>query len=154
DIKRMHRVTARVASDTELRSPAVVILSRLVVTGSRSTRLHEELTVAGGLIQQGRFSRLSVGQTEALLSTSRPTFPPKAVIATLRELWPSSEAPALAAAEARSGDRMKSLQNTLQRRREQEFNDITKLLEELDKSIREKLDEPEPEQAAFWPTEE
>src|SRR5262249_26898896 len=75
DVKRMHRVTARAAADSALKSPAVIVFSRLVVTGSKSMRLHEELTAAGGLIQGGRFSRMNVSQTEALLAASRPTPP-------------------------------------------------------------------------------
>ena len=35
DVKRMHRVTARVAPDAALSSPAVVVMSRLVVTGAQ-----------------------------------------------------------------------------------------------------------------------
>lgn len=154
DVKRMHRVTARLAPDSALSSPGVVVLSRLVVTGSKSTRLHEELTAAGGLVQDGRFSRLNVSQTEALLSASRPTLPKEPALAALRTIWLKVEAAALAAAEARSSDRMKNLQNTLERRRDQEMDDISKVLDELAKSIRLKLGEAEPAQLSLWTTEE
>jgi superfamily II DNA or RNA helicase len=154
DIKRMQRVTARVAPDSALSSPAVVVLSRLVVTGSKSMRLHEELTATGGLIQDGRLSRLNVGQTDALLSASRPTLPNEQALAVLRKTWPKIEAAARAGVEARSSDRMKNLQNTLERRRDQEVDDITKVLEELGTSIRQKLGEAEPVQLSLWTTEE
>ena len=129
-------------------------MSRLVVTGGNSTRLHEELTAAGGLLQDGRFTRLNVTQTEAILSASKPMLPGSQVLGTLQKSWPKIEAAALAAAEARSSDRMKNLQSTLERRRTQEMDDIAKVLEELARSIRQKLGEADPAQLSFWTTEE
>lgn len=154
DVKRMHRVTARVVPDAALTSPAVIVMSRLVVTGSKSTRLHEELTAAGGLLQDGRLARLNVSQTEAILAASKPTLPDGQILATLQETWPKLEAAVLAAAEARSADRMKNLQNTLERRRDQEMGDIAKVLDDLGRTIRDKLGEADPAQLALWTTEE
>jgi hypothetical protein len=154
DVKRMHRVTARVAPDGALSSPAVIVMSRLVVTGGNSTRLHEELTAAGGLVQDGRFTRLNVTQTDAILSASQPILPGTHVLGALRTTWPKIEAAALAAAEARSSDRMRNLQSTLDRRRAQEMDDITKVLDELARTIRQKLGEADPAQFSFWTTEE
>ena len=114
----------------------------------------EELTAAGGLLQDGRFTRLNVTQTEAILSASKPMLPGSQVLGTLQKSWPKIEAAALAAAEARSSDRMKNLQSTLERRRTQEMDDIAKVLEELARSIRQKLGEADPTQLAFWTTEE
>ncbi|MCZ2109534.1 MAG: DISARM system SNF2-like helicase DrmD [Dehalococcoidia bacterium] len=154
DVKRMHRVTARVAPDEALSSPAVIVMSRLVLTGGNSTRLHEELTAAGGLIQDGRFTRLNVTQTDAILSTSQPMLPGIHVLGALQKTWPKIEAAALAAAEARSSDRMRNLQSTLDRRRTQEMDDITNVLDELARTIRQKLGEADPAQLALWTTEE
>lgn len=154
DVKQLHRVTARIAPDSALNSSAVIVLSRLVVTGATSTRLHEELTATGGLIQGGRFSRLNVGQTDTLLSVSQPVLPGRDVRAQLIELWPKVEATALAAAEARSIDCMKHLQGTLERRRDQEMDDIGKALDELARSIRQRMGEAEPAQLGLWTTEE
>jgi hypothetical protein len=154
DVKRMHRVTARLAPDSALTSPAVIVMSRLVVTGAKSTRLHEELTAAGGMLQDGRFSRLNVTQAEAILSASKSVLPGTPVLSRLCTSWPKFEAAALAAAEARSTDRMKNLQSTLGRRRDQEMDDIAKVLEELEQSIRRKLGEEAPAQLALWTTEE
>jgi hypothetical protein len=152
DVKRMHRVTARVAPESSLSSPSVVVLSRLVVTGSNSTRLHEELTTAGGVIHDGRFSRMYVSQTEALVSVSRPTLPNESTLANLRTIWAKIEPAALAAAEARSADRMRTLHNTLERRCEREMQDITDVLEQLASSIRKRLSDP---QGTFaWTAEE
>jgi hypothetical protein len=154
DVKRLHRVTARVAPGVALLSPAVIVMSRLVVTGAKSTRLHEELTAAGGLVQDGRFSRLNVTQTDSILAASKPALPGKHTLATMRESWPKIEAAALAAAEARSNDRMKNLRTTLERRCDQEMSDIMKVLQELGRSIQQKLGEVAPPQLALWTTEE
>jgi superfamily II DNA or RNA helicase len=154
DVKHMHRVTARVAPDAALNSPAVIVMSRFVVTGGNSTRLHEELTAAGGSLHGSRFTRLNVTQTDAILSASKDTLPGAHVLGSLHNAWPKIEAAVLAAAEARSSDRMKILQNTLDRRRNQEMDDIAKVLEELARSIRHKLGEAEPAQLSLWTTEE
>jgi superfamily II DNA or RNA helicase len=154
DVKRMHRVTARVAADAALTSPAVLVMSRLVVTGSNSTRLHEELTAAGGSLHDGRFTRRNVTQTDAILSASKPMLPSAHVLGTLQKAWPKIEANVLAAAEARSSDRIKILQDTLDRRRTQEMDDIAKVLEELARTIRQKLGESDPAQLSLWTTEE
>jgi hypothetical protein len=104
------------------------------------------------MIQDGRFSRMNVSQTEALLSVSRPTLPNESTLATLRTIWGKVETAALAAAEARSTDRMRNLQNTLARRCEQEMQGITDVLEQLASSIRQRLHEP---QYSFaWTAEE
>jgi hypothetical protein len=129
-------------------------MSRLVVTGGNSMRLHEELTAAGGLLQDGRFNRLNVTQTEAILSASKPMLPGSQVLGTLEKFWPKIEANALAAAEARSSDRMRNLQSTLDRRRAQEMDDITNVLNELARTIRQKLGEADPAQLSFWTTDE
>jgi superfamily II DNA or RNA helicase len=143
DVKRMQRVTARVVSQSALSSPAVAVFSRLVVTGSNSTRLHEELTATGGMIQDGRFSRMNVRQTEALVLGSRPTLPNESILAALRAMWVKIEPAVLAAADTRSTDRMRNLQNTLARRCEQEMQDITDVLEQLASSIRQRLHDPQ-----------
>jgi superfamily II DNA or RNA helicase len=154
DVKRMHRVTTRIAPDKTLSAPAVIVMSRLVVTGAKSARLHEELTAAGGSIEGGRFSRFNVGQTDALFAASRATLPEKSILNTLLKTWSKVEAAALAATEARSADRMKHLLSTLERRREQEMSDIAKVLEELGKTIHQKLGEADPAQLSLWTTEE
>lgn len=50
DVKNLHRVTIRSVPDTLLDSPAVAVVSRLVITGGNHHRLHEELTVAGAIL--------------------------------------------------------------------------------------------------------
>ena len=57
DVKKLHRVDVRQLAVHELDDLAVVVVSRLVVTGGKHHRLHEELTVAGGYLKDASFSR-------------------------------------------------------------------------------------------------
>ena len=62
--KRLHRITARLVPNHILNTPAVVAHARLVVIGGDSHRLHEEIITAGGMLKEGRFSRLNVGEVD------------------------------------------------------------------------------------------
>ncbi len=94
-----------------------------MVTGAKSQRLHEEVVCSGGLIRNGRFSRLSVTQLEELTKASTPTMPGMDVLDPLLESWPNVEDSIVRAVEVRSRDRMRYLENTLQRRRDKEIED-------------------------------
>ena len=69
--KRLNRITARLVPDTVLRDPAMIAHARLVVIGGDSHRLHEEIITAGGLLREGRFSRMNVGQVQEALAAMR-----------------------------------------------------------------------------------
>ena len=68
--KRLHRITARLVPNHVLNAPAVVAHARLVVIGGDSHRLHEEIITAGGMLKEGRFSRLNLGELEKLLAAA------------------------------------------------------------------------------------
>jgi len=152
--KLLYRVTAMVVPDGTIAGPAIAVWSRLVVTGKKSQRLHEEVTVAAGILKDKRFSRLNVTQTEELVEVATPSLPSPEKTKQILAAWPSIEASIFASAEARSSDRMKYLQSTLERRRDQEIKDITKILQELKASIEGELGKPEPDQLDFWTREE
>src|SRR5262249_45855638 len=57
DVKKLNRVDVRTLPESDLADLAVAVVSRLVVTGGRHHRLHEELTVAGGYLKEDSFSR-------------------------------------------------------------------------------------------------
>ena len=61
ELKKLNRITARVVPDHVIDAPAMIAHARLVLIGGDSYRLHEELITAGGLIREGRFSRMNVG---------------------------------------------------------------------------------------------
>jgi len=68
--KRLHRITARLVPNHILNAPAVVAHARLVVIGGHSHRLHEEIITAGGLLKEGRYSRLNLGELDKMLAAA------------------------------------------------------------------------------------
>ena len=146
--KRLHRITARLVPDHVLNAPAVVAHARLVVIGGDSHRLHEEIVTAGGMLKEGRFSRLNLGELEKVLAaaTGDEAFEP--MQRHLLELW-DKFAPALAQSlEARMRDRTTGLQKKLGERAEKEAGDMRAILLELKKTIDAELDA----QASYQPT--
>ena len=152
--KRLHRVTARVVPDDELDGPGLVAHARLVIVGDDRHRLHEEVIRAGGLVRQGRFARLAVGQIDSALQASLPVLPSPEMLGELREVWPRIESALVSALDARKADRMQYLTNTLARRQEKDVTDMTSILEELRRSIEAELHEPPVEQQVLWASEE
>jgi hypothetical protein len=148
--KRLHRITARLVPNHILNTPAVVAYARLVVIGGDSHRLHEEIITAGGLLKEGRFSRLNVGEVDKLLAaaTTDEAFEP--MQKRLLEMW-DRFAPALAQAlEARMKDRTSGLQKKLGERADKEADDIKLILLELKKAIDTELNDPEYQQMTLF----
>jgi len=140
DVKRLHRVTVRAVPDSELSVPAVAIWSRLVITGGDHRRLHEELTLAGGELEHKRFARIvQVGKLEALVAQGSPIEPHQALFDVLKDRFERHEDALMAAVEARSKDRLKYLESTLDKRMKSEIDDVQTILDELDASIRREL---------------
>ena len=139
--KNMHRIEARVVPDTALPTPAIIAHGRLVVIGGDSHRLHEEIITAGGIIKEGRFSRMNVGQVAEALGAATDDEPSKDVKDRLLGMWDSVAPPLQQALVARTGDRTKGLEKRLLERAEKEANDIESILLELKKSIEKELNE-------------
>ena len=140
DVKRLHRVAIRTVPDSELTVPAVAVWSRLVITGGDHHRLHEELTLAGGELEHKRFARIAqVGKLEALVAQGSPIEPDQALFDVLKDRFERHEDALMAAVEARSRDRLKFLENTLDRRMKSEIADVRTVLDELEASIRKEL---------------
>ena len=126
--KRLHRITARLVPDHVLNAPAVIAHARLVVIGGDSHRLHEEIIVAGGMLKEGRFSRLNVGELDKLLSAATNDEAYEPMQKHLLELW-DKFAPGLAQSlEARMKDRTSGLAKKLSERAEKEAEDIRAIL--------------------------
>jgi hypothetical protein len=148
--KRLHRITTRVVPNHVLNTPAVFAHARLVVVGGDSRRLHEEIITAGGLIKEGRFARLNVGEVEKLLAAAGTDEAYEPMQTRLLELW-NKIAPSLAQAlEARTKDRTSGLQKKLAERAVKEAQDIEAILTELKKAIETELAEPEYEQVSLF----
>ena len=148
DVKKLHRVSVRSVSNESLRDPAVVVLARLVVTGQDHHRLHEEITFSGGELKNSGFARIpQVGRIDRLLEEAKPVEPDRKLFGILAERFEAAEKAIRATVEARSRDRLEHLKNTLRRRMESEKKDILSLLDELEKNIRQELEEDDgPEQ--------
>ena len=154
--KRLHRVTARLVPDAVLREPAMIAHARLVVIGGDSHRLHEEIITAGGMLREGRFARINVGQINDALAAQRPIEPSQAMQESLKALYPKHADSLRQALDARMKDRTTGLQKALAERAEKEAGDILAILTELQRSIQEKLNDPENQQLTFegWEDEE
>ncbi|HBP2469859.1 TPA: helicase, partial [Pseudomonas aeruginosa] len=156
DVKKLHRVTVRTVPDALIDSPAVVVVSRLVVTGGNHHRLHEELTVSGGYLRDQSFRREEgVTRVQQWLDGSRPITAAPSLFDALRVRFDRQQEAILKAVDARSKERLRHLANTLQTRRQQEIDDIGTVLDELEKAIQSELKKGEqPEQLSLFTEDE
>ena len=141
DIKKLHRVTVKAVSDEKIQAPIAAVWARLVVSGGDHRRLHEEITLAGGEMKQfrirqnpaNRSSPISCRQCQTDRSR-RWTFPD-----SYEEIPNKQEDSILSAIETRSRERLRYLENTLSRRKENEKKDLLSVLDELELTIRAEL---------------
>ncbi len=148
DVKKLHRIIVRTLPDSALATPAVVVVSRLVITGGTHHRLHEELTVSGGYLRDGVFARETrVTRVNQWLDDASWYRAEESLFSDLAAKFDLHEDAILRTVEARSSDRLRNLQNTLQNRKRQEAENITTVLDELGRAIEEELKSaPKPEQ--------
>ncbi|MBN8924967.1 MAG: helicase [Rhodanobacter sp. 68-29] len=156
DVKKLHRVTVRTVSDALIDGPAVIIVSRLVVTGGNHHRLHEELTVSGGYLRDQSFRREEgVTRVQQWLDESKPITAATPLFDVLRVRFDRQQEAILKAVDARSKERLRSLTNTLQTRKQQETDDIGTVLDELEKAIQSELKkDQQPEQFSLFTEDE
>ena len=140
DVKKLHRVTVRSVPGELIDGPAVVVISRLVVTGGNHHRLHEELTVAGGYLGDKSFRREEgVTKVQQWLDQATPLTAADSLFDAIRVRFDRAQSAILQSVDARSKDRLKFLTNTLQSRKQQEVADIGAVLDELEKAIQFEL---------------
>ena len=156
DVKKLHRVTVRSVPDAQIDGPAVLVVSRLVVTGGNHHRLHEELTVAGGYLGDKNFRREDgVTKVQQWLDDAKPVMANNALFDAIRVRFDRSQSAILQSVDARSKDRLKFLTNTLLTRKQQEVADIGAVLDELEKSIQNELKKDEqPAQLSLFTEDE
>lgn len=156
DVKKLHRVDVRSLPDTELDELAVAVVSRLVITGGKHHRLHEELTVSGGYMKDSSFSREArVTQVNTWLDNAGPIQANERLFEGLKRRFERNKDSILQAVEARSRDRLKNLETTLETRKQQEIGNIASVLDELERAIQDELrKEIEPEQLALFSEDE
>lgn len=156
DVKKLHRVTVRTVPDAQIDGPAVVVVSRLVVTGGNHHRLHEELTVSGGYLRDQSFRREEgVTRVQQWLDEAKPITAAPSLFDVLRTRFDRQQEAILKAVDARSKERLRFLTNTLQTRKQQEIDDIGTVLDELEKAIQSELKkEQQPEQLSLFTEDE
>jgi len=156
DVKKLHRVTVRTVPDGKIDGPAVVIISRLVVTGGNHHRLHEELTVSGGYLRDQAFRREEgVARVQQWQDEAKPITASDSLFEALRVRFERAQAAILQSVDARSKDRLKFLSNTLRSRKQQEIADIGAVLDELEKAIQNELKkDQQPEQLSLFTEDE
>lgn len=154
--KKLNRVTVRVLPDDRLDTPALVVVSRLVITGGNHHRLHEELTVAGGYLREQGFKREEgVTRVQAWLDEGQPTRLETVAFDTLRARFGAAEESIQQTLKARSRNRLESLGNTLEARKNSELKDISAVLSELERAIGVELGKAEdPEQLTLFSEDE
>jgi SNF2 family DNA or RNA helicase len=156
DVKKLHRVTVRTVPDAHIDGPAVVVVSRLVVTGGNHHRLHEELTVSGGYLRDQSFRREeSVTRVQQWLDEAKPITANEPLFDALRVRFGRQQEAILKSVDGRSKERLRFLTNTLQTRKQQELDDIGTVLDELERAIQSELKrEQQPEQLTLFTEDE
>lgn len=156
DVKKLHRVTVRSVPDGSIDGPAVVVVSRLVITGGNHHRLHEELTFSGGYLRDQSFRREEgVSRIQQWMDQARPIRANGALFDALRVRFERVQPAVLQTVDARSKDRLKFLANTLQSRKQQELDDIAAVLDELERAIQGELQkDQQPEQLSLFTEDE
>jgi len=117
--------------------------------------LHEEVITAGGVINEGRFRRLTAQMdidTALRAVIDRAALP--SVEASARDLYTPALPGLINALEARAADRAASLEKQLLARASKEQNDMDAILTELEGSIRNELNEPETRQLELFTVDE
>ncbi|MEQ9355517.1 DISARM system SNF2-like helicase DrmD [Coleofasciculus chthonoplastes] len=150
----LYRVTAQLVPSSALEFPAVIAYGRLLILGGDQQRLHEEVITAGGILKEGRFSRLNVGQIQLALESVLPDAVPEEIKGRLVELWHNYADSLLRSLEVRMEQRTAGLQKALEDRCQKEVNDITAILTELRQSILQELQEPEAVQLELFSSAE
>ncbi len=148
---------ARVASIRVegLQTEVLAAYSRLVLIGADGQRLHEELVPAGGLLRDGSFNRLGVGDLAASLDAAlgpdaRPAAAGEQARQALVAAWPRVSGNLRAAIDARAKERQESLERALSRRQAEEEARTVALLDSFRHALTSALaTQDDPQQLSF-----
>ena len=133
---KLSRVTARVVESDVLKVPAVVAHGRVVVTGAEGTRLHEEVLLAGGRIEQGAFVRAKEEEIDRWMAVATERLAPESVRERLAQMWPDLDKAVGGALQQRARQRFKAVQRDLDGKCEEEVEAIGLVLDELAEGIK------------------
>lgn len=138
DVKNLHRFSCRRMTGS-YPFPVVVAWARLVVTGGRGHRLHEEVIATALDLSGTRPRRLNVTETDEILRSASETQASEEIQKKMLAQWDQLAEPVMRAIDARSRDRHEYVLRAIDRRREQEREGIASTLHELERTIREEL---------------
>lgn len=139
---KLHRVTVRSVPSNKLDSIVVIVASRLVIVGGTHNRLHEEITYSGGYLRDNSYSReRGINQINNWLEQSKPAKISEQTKEALKLRFTKQAKSIYQTVEARSKERLNNLENTLSNLKYKEIADITTVLNELNKSIEDALEE-------------
>ncbi|XVQ86423.1 DISARM system SNF2-like helicase DrmD [Microbispora siamensis] len=140
---KLNRVTARVVPGDLMTVPAVVAHMRIVVTGDEGTRLHEEVIVGGGTLEEGRLTRVNAETLEGWLEAATDEQPPPPVLDRLAGTWRTLDLePKIASILAdRARRRTNRHAADLEARCQADIAAMTEVLEELRRTITAALDD-------------
>ena len=148
--RQLSRITARLVPANTTDVPVAIAHARLVVLGADNQRIHEEVIFAGGHVREGRFARIDrVGELERLAASGLPQPAPASFHESVEPLWPTHRDGLLRALEARMRDRTKTLQSRLDERAQAEVTAMHSAIGELLTSIREQLNDVQPQMELF-----
>lgn len=141
--KSLHRVAVRVVPDEGFAGIGALVVSRLLVSGSDGTRLHEEVTFAGGVMKSSTFERERKIETlRAWFAAGRPASAseiPDRIKDVIRNRFEQFRTKLQTAVDVRGEDRRQSLLKQLDDRCQQEQKMAEKALQSLAETLRQKL---------------
>ena len=155
--RRLHRNACRLVPSSLISEPVVVVLGRIIVVGSTSQRIYEEMIMAGGRIRAGRFARMGMQELESFWNSAMSLAPVRAegLEADLGELWTRIGPAVRQALEVRCDERLKTLQSRMERRAQDEVARFSAVMDELAVMIRKHLEEMRtPQQLSLFDAEE
>lgn len=155
DKSSLARVASIHVNDSGLKYEVLAAYSRLVLIGADGKRLHEELVPAGGVLRDGSFTRLGVGDLATSLDTAlgpdaNPVRASDGTQHSVMDAWPRVSRNLSAAIDARAKERQDSLERALGRRQKEEETRTTALLDAFKIALTNAIAaEDDPQQLSF-----
>jgi superfamily II DNA or RNA helicase len=136
---KISRISAYSVPDRLLVSPAAIVHARMNVAGGVSAILHEEIFLAGGLRNAGKWERLSQASIDQLLAAASPLSPAQAPTAMLMRFYGESQDLLRSAIESRRDERAKAIERELNQRRAAELRENAEIFDALKYELEAKL---------------
>ena len=139
----LNRAAVRAVPVGTLSGLGVLVVSRLIVSGSDGTRLHEEITLAGGLMKDGSFAREdTLARLNEWFEAGRPLcasdLTPR-VEEVIKERFEKYRPNLERAVQSRGEERRRSLLNSFEKRQKEEEAKIEKTLGRLETQLQKLL---------------